>query len=197
MTTKELPINFDQQAEDGDTLSSEQVIAPVLGTPNKAQWIKCHPTFQQELTIAVGQVGANGIVRKYLVNGINKEIHEKLKQNLDVCYRANCVLYCSSNKFWGVWPLKLTPEGDVPHIAHTSAFSCFQEACNGFVKVRYKDHAEGYVTTLPKTPELFEAKNPEWPDESEWHAILNRAFKGHIIQDEDHFVYQSAIGGHA
>ena len=190
-------INFDQQKEDGlETMQSSQVIMPVLGTPNKALWIRCHPKFQMELTVAKGQVGSNGIMRTYLVNGVNETVHKRLKQNLDNCYRANAVLFCSTNKFWGVWTYKRTAAGDTPHVAHTSAESCYHEACNGFVKIRYKDHAEGYVTTLPEVPELFEKKTPEWPEESEWPQILNRAFKEHIIKDEEHYVYQSAIGRH-
>ena len=197
MSNKEQSINLEQHKEDGlETMTSTQVLSPVLGTPNKALWIRCNPKFQMELTVAKGSVGASGVVRTYLVNGINETIHQRLKENLDNCYRANVALFCSTNKFWGCWPYKRTSAGDIPHIAHTSAESCFQEACSGFVKIRYKDHAEGYVTTKPQTPELFVSKEPAWPAEEEWEAILNRAFKGHIIQDEDHYVYQSAIGGH-
>ena len=192
---KTLGINFDQQKEDGkDTLETNTLIMPVLGTPQKPHWVQCHPKFQIELTCCKGSVGSQGITRTYLVNGTTENVHKKLRENLNNVYRAKCVLYCTTNKFWGVWPFKQTPPGEAPHVAHTSAESCFQEACNGFVKIRYKDHSEGYVVTKPQSPELFTAKEPQWPEEDEWPDILNRAFKENIIADEEHYVYKSAIG---
>ena len=49
--TKEIPINFDQQAEDGDTLSSEQVIAPVLGTQTKHNGLNAIQHFKRSLPL--------------------------------------------------------------------------------------------------------------------------------------------------
>ena len=89
MSNKEQSINLEQHKEDGlETMTSTQVLSPVLGTPNKALWIRCNPKFQMELTVAKGSVGASGVVRTYLVNGINETIHQRLKENLDNCYET-------------------------------------------------------------------------------------------------------------
>jgi len=136
--------------------------------------------------------------RTYLINGKDEHTHKKLIQNLDNTFRANCVLYTTPNKYWGIWPIKRTEPGKEPHMAHVTSQQCFEDACESFVKIRYKDHAEGWISVKPEDEGLFRAKlsQIEWPEEDEWHNILNRAFKGNIISDEEHYVYKSAVGRH-
>ena len=197
-TTENNGINFDQHQADADTLPTKAALIPNLASPNKAQWVTCNPAFQTELTCCKGQVGATGMQRTYLINGKDEHTHKKLIQNLDNTFRANCVLYTTPNKYWGIWPIKRTEPGKEPHMAHVTSQQCFEDACESFVKIRYKDHAEGWVSVKPEDEGLFRAKlsQIEWPEEDEWHNILNRAFKGNIISDEEHYVYKSAVGRH-
>ena len=192
-------IDFEQQAEDGvQTFKSTDAILAVLGTPNKAAWFKCNSKFQMELTLCKGSVGsgANAVTRTYLVAGKTPDIHTKLKQSLDNCHRFNCVLFCTTNKFWGIWSYRVIQEGEQAHIAHVTAATQFERACKGHIKMRYLDHSQGYHGVDPADTELFAKKEPTWPDESKWKKILNDAFRGHVIKDLEHPVYKSAIGEH-
>jgi|MDSV01.3.fsa_nt_gb hypothetical protein len=194
---KKWSINYDRQKKTSvETLATKGEIQAVIGTPNKDLWFKCHPSFATELTIAKGKVGSGktAITRMYLVDGKDDATHAKLVDNLDIVYQADCVLFCTTNHFWGIWPIKISPDGTEPHPAHSSARTCYQRACKSFLKMRYMDHKTGYAGREPSSPEKFLKKEPPWPKEDDWHKILNTAFKSNVITDTDHPVYLDAIG---
>ena len=178
-------------------MQSDGRITPTLGKPNKSNWFMSHPEWQMTLTIAEGTVGAGTQARKrlYLVQGIDDITHERLVEGLDVVYSARCVLTCTTNEHYSVWPIKLSTDENI-HIAHETSNNAWRASQEGFIKMRYVDNSVGYVWKVPAKPELYEDKQPKWPEGQPFIDILNKAFKNNVISDEEHPVYKSAIGGH-
>ena len=185
------------QVEAIGAMNSDGRITPTLGKPNKANWFMSHPEWEIILTITEGQVGAGAQARKrlYLVQGEDDVIHAKLTEGLDVCYSARCVLTCTSNEHYSIWPMKGSTEDNF-HIAHETSENAWKASQRGFIKMRYDGNDTGYSWKVPEKPELYDNKVPKWPTTQPFIEILEMAFNNNVITNEEHPVYQTAIGRH-
>ena len=178
-------------------MNTDGRITPTLGKPNKANWFMSHPEWELTLTITEGQVGAGPQARKrlYLVQADDDVTQEKLKEGLDVCYAARCVLCCTSNEHYTIWPMKISTD-ETYHIAHETAENAWKASQKGFIKMRYDGNDVGYAWKVPEKPELYDSKVPKWPEQQSFLEILGLAFNNNVITNEEHPVYLTAIGRH-
>ena len=178
-------------------MNTDGRISPTLGKPNKANWFMSHPEWELILTIAEGTVGAGSQARKrlYLVQGEDDVVHEKLKEGLDTVYSARCVLTCTSNEHYTIWPMKIAQEDNI-HIAHETSENAWKASQRGFIKMRYDGNDVGYSWKVPEKPELYDNKVPKWPEQQSFIEILELAFNNNVISNEEHPVYLTAVGRH-
>jgi hypothetical protein len=150
--------------------------------PNKQDFVRVHPDPEYRLTAALIELREER--ETYLV-------HPRYFPNLDESLRSLQLLYLAINrqKVVFLWPVKLpTPDGRQNNW-HSSALEHAETAMNSWVRIVANMSLGAY--------EVFLAENqvgePQWP-QMRFSELLKIAFKGRLIEDDDHPVMQKLRG---
>ena len=90
---------------------------------------------------------------------------------------------------WFIWPVKL-PKDELSQSGwHRSAIEAAEHAKSNWVRIQANMSLGAY--------EIYQAEgdlpDPNWPDES-FSELLRIAFKGHIIDSQDHIILRQLLG---
>lgn len=162
-------------------IEAKKIIQKIpIKKPTKQEFVRVNPG--ESYTITVGLLELKEDKQFYLVV-------PELRGLLPDIAAFQLVLGMNRQKQLFIWPIRLPDSDGRPNPWSLSAMDAAEEAKTSWVKVVANMHAQAY--------EVYQAQatlsEPEWSDKS-FEELLEIAFKGFIIDSEDHFVIKQLRG---
>lgn len=170
-----LPQNFSEMA----MVKKEVLIVPVR-RPGTQQWFQPHPDPDWRLSVAVVEIKEDG--ENYIVapNMQEELLGEWVPKVLVPCQTRQSTIM--------LWPVRL-PDADGKHNSwHASALEIVDTYGGQWIRVVANREAGGYDVICP----ISEFPAPDWPTNAD--TLLERAFKGRIIDSADHRILKQLRG---
>lgn len=161
--------------------ATKQVIQKIpVKKPHKQEFVRVRSG--EDYTAIIGLLQLKEDNQFYLVN-------PKLKDMVPGIEAYRVYLAINRQKQLFIWPVKL-PNPDGRQMGWTlSAMDAVNEAKQNWVKVVANMSAQGYEVHGA----VSALSEPEWPEKS-LEDLVEIAFKGFYIEDENHFVFNQLLG---
>jgi hypothetical protein len=158
-------------------------LAVSVGRPPKQIFFQVHPQHNLlTLLVELNETRETFIVKPAMRESVAAEFPESIKH-------ARLVFVATKPGNYMVWPLKLQAPDGRSNDWYESAIAGAEEAAKSWVRL-VPNMSGNHYDVLLATAALAE---PNWPPET-WPEILDVAFKGRIIDAEDHAVLRELRG---
>ena len=178
--------NLDQWEVSQDFLEATGVkrkLAVRVGRPPKQQFFRVHSEHSLvTLLIELDETRETYIVAPEMREIVAAEFPESIKH-------AKLVFVATKPGNYMVWPLKLQSPDGRTNDWYESAIDAAETAQDSWVRL-VPNMSGAHYDVLQATAALAE---PNWPDET-WPEILHVAFKGRVIDIDDHGVLRELRG---